>query len=337
MYVGNIIIPYVNNLSTRSIAKDLGITRNLSNNLLLNSENIASQNFALSGIIIDTEDKEIKNYTEDVEAIINREASYNLVEFEDINGFLSFGSGNIPYTADKSNMRPYNLSGSFFPLNKYQRGYEIDLDYTDNDYNINYPAIIALPVYAYNVYVKTAWDTIKLSPTGYISGIDGNMPLYSPFPPFDELNYDATTTGDLTYDESVHGCNTLNIDTQNEIVVWKTQIGVDLPKGVYKLVLRIRDDSVADDIGISISNATGVIYSETASTGNTTWNMIETSNFQLQDNENITIQIKKLTTETNVIEVDYCFLLPDTITTLLFYSDIKIDNGDVRIYDTCGS
>jgi len=173
-----------------------------------------------------------------------------------------------------------------------------------------------------------------------MSGIDGNMPLYTPFPPFDELNYDAITTGDAVYDESVHGCNTLNIDTQNEIVVWKSHIGVNMPRGVYKLVLRIKEthgDIVADDIEITVSNTAGTIYSETTSTGNTTWNMIDTSNFQLQDNEIVTIQVKKLTTDTNTIAVDYCFLLPDTIATLLFDCDIKTDNGEVQVYDTRGS
>jgi len=129
MYIGNVMVPYVNTLSTRNISKTVNISNTLANNLLLNSENISGQNFTLSGIVIDINDRDIADYSEDVETVINRNASYNLVEFEDINGFLSFESGDIPYTADKSNMRSYALTGSFFPLSKFQRGYNIDLEY----------------------------------------------------------------------------------------------------------------------------------------------------------------------------------------------------------------
>lgn len=338
MYIGNILIPYIDTLSTKNISKDVNIKKILSSGLSLGSEDISSQKFTIGGTLCPYNGRSVSNFSDDVEAIAIRNAVYNRVKYESIEGFLSVEDCNIPNSAENLLAKPISISGNFFPLANYQSAYQVELDYILNDYEIDFPPLIALPVDSYNVRIKSAWDTLALSNYGKINGIDGDLHLYKPFDIYDELNYDSiNSTGEQVYLEAAHGCLTLNLDSQTEFIQWDVNVGVDIPKGLYKYVFRIRDDDVENDIKISIiDSGSSELIAETFSTGGSDWVKIETSQFQLYNNETIKVKIEKLTADTNVIEIDYGFFSPETIDTIVYDTIDLYDIGEIKVYDTNG-
>ena len=338
MYFGDILIPYVEKLSTKNISKNVLYNVSQKNGVTLNSEYMDRKSFGVSGTICNYENKDVDDIAEDAEALMSRDGVYNKVSYNNIKGFLSVESGNVQYDVNSLLARDYEFNGIYFPLSEYQSGYDIQVDYITNDYNIEFPPYIALPVNAYNVRVKNAWDSILLTSYGKLSGRDGNLKIYQPYPVFDELNYNnSTSTGDSVYLESAHGCISLNLNTLSECIIWNIDIGVDLPKGLYKVVARVRDGNITDDIKISVidSNSTNII-SETFTTGSSNWVALNTSQFQLYNNETISLKIEKSTSNANTIEIDYVFLIPETNTTLLYDCNELYDYGEVKIFDSCG-
>jgi hypothetical protein len=336
MYIGDIFIPYVNELSTQRPSKNVKVTEQLRYDPTLNKETLSSRDFQCGGVICQIGNSAPDDLSENVEAVIERDGAYNFISYTDTNGFLVCESGDIAKTAETELARNYSFSGKYFPLTKYQRNYQINLEYSDNDYNINFPPMIALPTSSYNVAINTAWDSIVIEPIGYIYGNDGHMPVYRPFGVYDEQNYDSTvSTGDVEYIESAHGSQVYELDAISEVVTWDVDIGKSVPKCVYKLILRLKDGNVADDIELTILDSeSDLVYSETISTGSSDWILYETSDFQLNSDETYTINITKGTEDVNTILIDYCFLIPDTVTRLGFDYDEEREIGEVKVFDS---
>jgi len=43
------------------------------------------------------------------------------------------------------------------------------------------------------------------------------------------------------------------LNAQNKKTEWTTTVGTDLPKGRYKIVFRLQDLNVTDDIGVTVT------------------------------------------------------------------------------------
>ena len=339
MYVGNIFIPYVEELTTNQITKEINVTKIQNDDPQLLDENIESRSFSISGVVCELNSNDVKSafdYSNDVRAIGNQTTAYNYINYIGENGFLAVDSLSTPFISENEFARPYSMNGRFFPDSKYQRYYNIELDYLNNDFDINFAPMIALPVSAFNVAIKTAWDFISVPISGYLTGDEGDLSFYQPFPLFDEINIDSST-GDTTYLEEAHGFQTINLDAEDENAVWSFDVGTDVPKGIYKIVVRIRDDNVTDDISLDISDTSGILFNDTFTTGSTDWSMIESDEFQLSDNDTITLTISKDTAVENEIEIDYAFIIPTTITKLTFDIDQDHEVGEVKVYDEISS
>ncbi|MDD2260524.1 MAG: hypothetical protein PHO87_05970, partial [Acholeplasmataceae bacterium] len=133
-------------------------------------------------------------------------------------------------------------------------------------------------------------------------------------------------------------CYVTVLEAQNEKTEWTTVVGTDLPKGRYKIVFRLQDLNVTDDIGVIVtSSVSGELINETFTTGDTYWVTIETSEFEVITHETLTVDIKKLTDTANTIEVNYGFILPTYTAKVVFENDTEVDCGNVKVFDTNGS
>ena len=83
------------------------------------------------------------------------------------------------------------MEGKYLPASKYERVVEVETEMRENEFNIEFPPHVALPVGATNVRVKTSQDSVKLSTPAFMAG---DIPIYRPFPAF--------YPGDVTHSDS---------------------------------------------------------------------------------------------------------------------------------------
>jgi|GEM_PF-5680656 hypothetical protein len=339
MYIGDVYIPAVEELNIGRKQKKINEIKALgiSEPVILEHFPSNAREARLRGYLFPSGSKDAEDFMEDLLALVDRSAGYNFINFNNHAGFLSVENVDAPISAKSTNLIPFTLNGKFLPRTVYQAGYSFTNEIVVNDFGIGFPAVIPLPVGAYNVRLKSPWQIIDLSSYwAKITGKDGDIPFYKPFPLFDQDN--ASTTGDITYLEEAYRLQTINLDAQGEYAQWTTVVGTDIPQGTYKVVIRVRDDNVADDIKITISGSvSGTILTETLSTGGTDFTLLESSEFNAFTDETLTIKIEKATTTVNLVEIDYCYLKPTYTAKLLYDVVQEHDVGEVKVYDTMGS
>lgn len=160
--------------------------------------------------------------------------------------------------------------------------------------------------------------------------------IYQPFPLFYHGNVSSVDGATTTFDDVSYGQATLRITTQNKYARWQNISGNNIPRGGYKLKLRVKDSNVSSDIAVTITGSvSGTILSTTLSTGGTSWTQIETSAFSLNTVETITYEIKKSTATTNTIDIDNIYLVPLFSPAITY--DCDSENGECRIYDSVTS
>lgn len=332
-YIGDVYVQYVDKVE-RSGKKDVKTLRLIGlDDPDLIEEKLDADDVRIGGVAVNDSTKTADQYIEDLKAAARRNAAYNHFDYAGEDGFIAVSSINAPKSADEVGVRKWNINGKFLPRTVYERAYKFTQEIEVNDFGVGFPVVIPLPIGATNVKLKSPWQTISLNSVwATVSGKDGDIPLYKPFPLFNAE--EATTTGDLTYSEEAYRLQTVNLDAQAEYAEWSFNAGEDAPYGTYKLKIRVRDDNVANDITVTITGSkSGTILSETFSTGETDFVILETSEFLLDEFERVTIKIKKATADTNVIEVDYAYLDPTYSAKITFDVDSETDTGEVKVYD----
>lgn len=335
--VGDIDIPFISELSPDNITNSSKSKKYLNRESKLN-ENLPDLNgISMSGMIVEYNNIDPDIIIENIASLGYRSAAYNMIDFVGVRGYIAANSFKSPRTADNINARDYTLDGFFLPSSRYESAYRINTDTIDNDFNIRFPPTYILPYNYTGVKVKTPWNTLFLDDLADINCSDGSMKVYRPFSFFDETNYN-TTTGDIEFLEEAHGCVVFSLDAQTETVQWTQIVGGEIPKSRYKLVVRLKDTNVTDDISITVSGSvSGSLIDETFTTGDTSWVILETSEFQAITDETLTFSITKLTADVNDIIIDYAFVYPTIITKLCFDVDSDDLCGNVKVYDTYGS
>ena len=338
MYIGDVYVPIVSEFSAERRKKENKVLKplNTSEPILVPMRKDLRE-LTIKGILIPESPKTEDNFAEDLLALI-RDPSYNHVSYADKDGFVAAETIETPKLAEMVNAREFTIDGYFLPRSVYERVYKFNQEIIVNDFGIGFPAVIPLPVGAYNVKLKSPWQTVNISSAwASISGKDGDIPFYRPFPLFDQDNYNSTT-GDITYLEEAYRLQTINLDAQGEYAQWTVGIGTNIPKGTYKIALRVRDDNVANDIKVTVSGSvSGTILTETLSTGGTSFVLLETSEFNALTEETLTIKVEKALTDANVIEIDYCYIDPTYVARLAFDVDSEVNVGEVKVWDTMGS
>jgi len=330
-YIGDIYVQYVDKVE-RSGKKDVKTLRLIGlDDPNLIEEKLDADDIKIGGVAVDDATKTADRYIEDLKATVRRGAAYNHFNYAGIDGFVAVSNVSTTKSAEEDGIVKWDINGRFLTKNVYERAYKFTQEIEVNNFGMGFPAVIPLPVGATNVKLKSPWQTISLnSPWATITGKDGDIPLYKPFPLFNAEK--AITTGSLSYLEEAYRLQTVNLDAQAEYAEWSFNAGDDAPYGTYKLKIRVRDDNVANDITVTITGSkSGSILSETLSTGGTEFTVLETSEFLLDDFERITVKIEKATATANTIEIDYAYLEPTYTAKILF--DVDSENSGVKVYD----
>ena len=338
MYIGDIYIPYVSEFSINKTTKDSKETNFISGDADLDETAPKLKELTIAGVAAAYGNKTSDDYADDLEAALIRNSAYNIVEYNNKKGYFVLTDIDIPDTVENQNAREFTGTGKFLPAARYECSYRVETDYVDSDFAIQFPPIIALPTGATNVRIKSPWEIMFIDEWYRTVGNDGKISIFKPFPIFDADNYAITSTGTKTFMESAYGCFVTVLDAQNEKTEWTTTVGTDLPKGRYKIVFRLQDLNVTDDIGVTVTGSvSGELINETFTTGDTHWVTIETSEFEVITHETLTVDIKKLTDTANTIEVNYGFILPTYTAKVVFENDTEVDCGNVKVFDTNGS
>jgi len=339
MYIGDIYIPYVSEFSANKTTKESKETNFISGDADLDETAPKLKELTISGVAAAHGSKTSDDYANDLEAALIRNSAYNIVEYNNKKGYFVLNDVDIPDTVENQNAREFSGTGKFLPSARYECAYRVETDYIESDLAIQFPPIIALPTGATNVRIKSPWEIMFIDEWHGTVGSDGKLSIFKPFPIFDSDNYvTATSTGDKTFMESAYGCYVTVLNAQDEITKWTTVVGTDLPKGRYKVVFRLQDLNVTDDIGVTVTGSiSGELINETFTTGDTYWVTIETSEFEVITHETLTIDIKKLTATANTIEVNYGFVLPTYTAKVVFENDTEVDCGNVKVFDSNGS
>ena len=338
MYIGDIYIPYVSEFSANKTTKESKETNFISGDADLDETAPKLKELTIAGVAAVYGSKTSDDYADDLEAVLIRNSAYNIVEYNNKKGYFVLTEVDIPDTVENQNAREFSGTGKFLPATRYECSYRVETDYVVSDLAIQFPPIIALPTGATNVRIKSPWEIMFIDEWYGTVGSDGKISIFKPFPIFDADNYAITSTGTKTFMESAYGCFVTVLDAQNEKTEWTTTVGTDLPKGRYKIVFRLQDLNVTDDIGVIVTGSvSGELINETFTTGDTYWITIETSEFEVITHETLTVDIKKLTDTANTIEVNYGFILPTYTAKVVFENDTEVDCGNVKVYDTNGS
>jgi hypothetical protein len=339
MYIGDIYIPYVSEFSANKTTKESKETNFISGDADLDETAPKLKELTIAGVAAAYGSKTSDDYADDLEAALIRNSAYNIVEYNNKKGYFVLTDIDIPDTVENQNAREFNGTGKFLPAARYECSYRVETDYVESDLAIQFPPIIALPTSATNVRIKSPWEILFIDEWHGTVGSDGKISIFKPFPIFDADNYvTASSTGDKTYMESAYGCFVTVLDAQNKKTEWTTTVGTDLPKGRYKIVFRLQDLNVADDISVTVTgNKSGELINEIFTTGKTTWTTIETSEFEVITHETLSVSIKKVKATTNTINVNYGFILPTYTAKVVFENDTEVDCGNVKVFDTNGS
>ena len=337
MYIGDIYIPYVSEFSANKTTKDSKETNFISGDADLDEVAPKLKELTIAGVAAAYGSKTSDDYADDLEAALIRNSAYNIVEYNNKKGYFVLFDIDIPDTVENQNAREFTGTGKFLPAARYECSYRVETDYVDSDFAIQFPPIIALPTGATNVRIKSPWEILFIDEWYGTVGNDGKISIFKPFPILDSDNYAITSTGTKTFMESAYGCFVTVLDAQNEKIEWTTTVGTDLPKGRYKIVFRLQDLNVTDDIGVIVTGSvSGELINETFTTGDTHWVTIETSEFEVITHETLTVDIKKLTNTANIIKVNYGFILPTYTAKVVFENDTEVDCGNVKVFDTNG-
>lgn len=338
MYIGDIYIPYVSEFSANKTTKESKETNFISGDADLDETAPKLKELTIAGVAAAYGSKTSDDYADDLEAVLIRNSAYNIVEYNNKKGYFVLTEVDIPDTVENQNAREFSGTGKFLPAARYECSYRIETDYVDSDFAIQFPPIIALPTGATNVRVKSPWEILFIDEWYGTVGSDGKISIFKPFPIFDSDNYAITSTGTKTFMESAYGCFVTVLNAQNKKTEWTTTVGTDLPKGRYKIVFRLQDLNVADDISVTVTgNKSGELINEIFTTGKTTWTTIETSEFEVITHETLSVSIKKVKATTNTINVNYGFILPTYTAKVVFENDTEVDCGNVKVFDTNGS
>jgi hypothetical protein len=335
MYIGDIYLPILSNIDKKSVSK---ITKEIAGINITDPKTVSIrrnlQPITLEGYLYNDGEKTDEQYAEDVEALQYRSAGYCYTQYADLDGFIEIEGADAPETSEELGVRNYSVEGKYLPASKYERIVEVETEMRDNEFNIEFPPHVALPVGATNVRVKTSQDSVKLSTPAFMAG---DIPIYRPFPAFYPGDVTHSDSDTPQYDATAYKLTYNLLDAEDESISYTMVSGIDIPLGSYRVVLRIKEDSVVTgDVKITVSDGTtNVVDSLHTLVGDGVWNIVKTASFSiLQRGLTYTITVTKAEDDATNIAVNYGFLLPDKRARVAFDVAAEYDVGECKVYDT---
>lgn len=330
--IGDIYIPTISELSSKNAKKESQVVTGLGTDHIyaVEGRKVDVSPITIKGFLFQAtgDPKTADDYAEDLMALEERDSVFNYINTDDTIGFLSNISVSIPKDYKPSNIRKYEIKGSFFPYSVYQHGLNYGGSRYDNGTYYAFPRYFALPSGSVNVHLASSIDVIPLSSVGSI----GTVPIYRPFPFFDHSNYDSSTGSADTDSEAMDG-NTMEFDTNGENIIWTINIGVTIPRGIYKVKFRSKGTSAVEDIQLDVVGSISGSLISTKFTCTTDFIIHESSAISCNTHEVLTITLTKLS-ETNTVVFDYLHLNPEYTPIVLYDTVSEYNSGEVKLYDT---
>lgn len=342
MFVGNIYIPTVSELSSKNAEKEDYLVRGLNTDYIMPVSGVKTDAnpITIRGFLYKatTDPKNANDYAEDLMAIEERDSVFNYINYGDTIGFLTNIRVMCPNDFRSAQIRPYEIHGKFFPFSVYQHALTYRGDrYDDNGLYYNYPRMFTLNQNAFNVHLSSSIDIIPLTPIGYINdgeAIPSNIiPIYRPFPLLYHENYTAFTGSWESDSESLDG-TVMKLDRTGQYVKWKLLIGTDVPRGSYKVKFRAKESTDVQDIQLDIVGSVSGSIASLKFNGPSTYRIYETATISFTTHEEITITVSKLNSPANEVLIDYVGL--NSQFTVMVHYDLSSENGlgPVKVFDT---
>ena len=341
MYIGDIYVPTVSELSSKNAEKVDYHVRGLGTDYIYPIDGLKQDvnSIVIKGLLYKStnDPKNANDYAEDLMALEERSAVSNYIHYGDSIGFLSNIKISCPNNLRRRNIREYEIEAKFFPYSLYQHGLTYRGDRYDDAVYYCYPRIFILPEYATNVHLANDIDIVPLEPIGYIT--DGEItpsniiPIFRPFPVLNEENYDTLTGNEGTDSESLTG-TTIELEDE-EYVEWTVKVGVDIPRGVYKVKFRAKETTNAPDIGLTITGSISGEIADLNFSGPSTFKVYETVAISFTIHEELTIKVSKLNIgPSNTVILDYIGFNSQFSVMVLYDHLQENGHGPVKLYDT---
>jgi len=335
MYIGDIYLPILSKIDKKSVSK---ITKEIAGINAKEPRTVSIrrnlQPITLEGYLYNDGEKDDAQYAEDVEALQYRSAGYCYTKYADLDGFIEIENAEAPQTSEELGVRNYSVEGKYLPASKYERVVEVETEMRENEFNIEFPPHVALPVGATNVRVKTSQDSVKLSAPAFMAG---DIPIYRPFPAFypDDVTHSAGDTP--KYDTTAYKMSYNLLDAKDESISYTFVSGVDVPLGSYRVVLRMKEDTtIASDARIVVLSGDNVIVDSLHTlVGDNVWNIVKSASFNItQRGITYTIMVSKAEADVANLAVNYGFLLPEKRARVAFDVAAEYDVGECKVFDT---
>ncbi|MGI6742040.1 MAG: hypothetical protein ACOX4O_00025 [Eubacteriales bacterium] len=261
MYIGDIYLPILSNIDKKSVSK---ITKEIAGINAKEPRTVSIrrnlQPITLEGYLYNDGEKDDAQYAEDVEALQYRSAGYCYTKYADLDGFIEIENAEAPQTSEELGVRNYSVEGKYLPASKYERVVEVETEMRENEFNIEFPPHVALPVGATNVRVKTSQDSVKLSAPAFMAG---DIPIYRPFPAFypDDVTHSKSDAPQC--DATAYKLTYNLLDAKDESISYTMVSGIDIPLGTYRVVLRMKSDAtIASDARIVVLSGDNVVVDD---------------------------------------------------------------------------
>ena len=341
MYIGDILVQAVGELSPDKASKigrqikGLATRRPAARDGSINLDGVT-----IKGFTYNASPKGAGDFIQDLKALVGREYAFNHLNYAGHDGFLQALDIDSPDQAEVANLREYTISGKFMPRSLYERAIILDTETVVNDFGLGFPPTVPLPVAAYNVKVRSAWQSVPLSAWVNLTGWDGStpaavtVPLYRAFPVF-SFPDGAVSGATEVVDEECYRLSKTRLNAQNEYIAFPTTVGVTIPRGKYKVRARIKKQTAGESIAIKVGTAAdgSTILSDTDATSSTSWQLIESEEWECFTDQTIYITLKKTAADTNTVDLDYLYLIPTTTCWITYDVDSERDAGEVKVYD----
>lgn len=315
------------------------------------------ESLGISGSLY-TDGKTEDEYAEDIESVRFRSGAYNYIDIGGKRGFLEIQSVDIPKYADTQTMRNYSLECNFMSATMFERVYTMETSLSNPSingarYEVDHPPTVSLPVNAFNVKIKSPWQTVAMKESTYqMDSSEGKIPIYMPFKLYTSEDPSITTYGNVSINKSIHqygyGIVVLGPkDTTTSSVTWSARIGVDVPLGKYKVAMKlgvrkinsspqnVPESCTFDCTGYNLTdNSIRVVSSPPIKRIGVTYDGIYYSDELdvTSRNERIEMHISNPRSDAN-LEIQYIYLIPTYNARIAFDAPSEYYAGETKVYD----
>lgn len=305
-----------------------------------------------------TDGKTEDEYAEDVESVRFRSGAYNYIDVAGKRGFLEIQSVDIPKNADTQTMRNYSLDCNFMSATMFERAYTMETSLSNPvingaRYTVDHPPTVSLPVNAFNVKIKSPWQTVAMKEVTYqMNSSEGKIPIYMPFKLYTSEDTSFKTYGNVSVNRTLfqYGYGKIILgpkESSSAGVTWDAKIGVDVPLGKYKIAMKlgvrkindspqnVPESCVFDCTGYNLTDSSlRVVSSPPVQRINVTYDGIYyTEELDVTGrHEKLEMHIINPRSDAN-LEIEYIYLVPTYNARVAFDAPTEYYAGETKVYD----